>query len=112
MTGSTAPELNQFEEWPFVPIGLSAVETGKRIEPWGFRKAASHKSVGHADDGGGIHSAAKLREHGSSGTKPSSHGLAENRPKVLFVFAIVAVGDSFSGIKIPVLLHRCAAIAE
>ena len=59
-------------------------------------------SVGHADDGGGVHAATKFSEDGTIGAEPAADGFAEDGAEVLFVFGIRAITDSLGGIKIPI----------
>src|SRR5439155_15858776 len=68
-----------------------------------FGGATSDHRFRHADDGGGVHAATQLCEDGTVRAEPAADSFAEDPPKVLFVFSIDAVTDSFLRIEIPIL---------
>ena len=90
---------------PLVPIGFGVVEIGNGIETNRIGGSAGHFQVGHAYDGRGIHSSTQLGEDWPIGTQPAPYGLGECRPKVIFVFSVGLIADSFCGVEIPIFLN-------
>src|SRR5205807_1902731 len=86
-----------------VPVGFRVVVVRDRVEARCFGGTAGHDSVCHAHDGGGVHAATQLCEDGTVRAEPAADSFAEDPPKVLFVFSIDAVTDSFLRIEIPIL---------
>ena len=60
-------------------------------------------SIGHADDGRGVHAAAELGENRAIGAEAALDGCGQDRAEVFFVFGIRAVADSLARIEIPIL---------
>src|SRR6267154_1320367 len=110
--GAAALLFDLGEIGALIPVGFGIVVIRKCVEARGFCGCASDDGVGHADDGGGVHAAAKLREDWTVGTQTATNGLAKNCAEVLLVFSVGAVTDSLVRVKIPILRDGVSSRSE
>src|SRR6266849_4410789 len=95
---AAAPFFHFGEVGAFVPVGFGVVVVGDGIEALGFGGAVGDDGVRHADDGGGVHAAAKFGENGAVRTEPAADSFGEDGSEMLFVFGVGAVTDSLGWI--------------
>src|SRR5713101_2316531 len=82
---------------------VGVVEPRDGINARAFGLAAGNDKVGYADDGGGVHAAAQLREDWTVGAELAPDGCGKNSAEVFLVFSIGVVTDSLPRIEIPIL---------
>src|SRR5580698_11425820 len=104
--GAATPCFDYGEVRTLIPVGLRVVVVRDCVEARCFGGTAGSDSVCHAHNGGGVHAAAQLREDRTVRADSPADSFGEGLPKVLFVFSIAAVADSFLRIEIPILADR------
>ena len=85
-----------------VPVGFGVMVVRQSIKPRRLVCVAVDNAIRHADDGGGIHAAAQLREDGTVGAESASDAFGEDGAEVLFVLGIAGIADLLAWIEIPV----------
>src|SRR5690349_15003661 len=108
-TGSTAFLFDLGEIWSFIPVWFGVVVIGDRIETRRFGGATCYDVVGHTDNRGRVSPAAQFGKDGAVRAQPPSHSFTEHLAEVLLIFPVYAVADSFSRIKVPILVDGTAS---
>jgi len=101
--GATALFLDFGEVGALIPVGFGVVVIRDGVQARSFGGSAGDDGVSHADDGGGVHTAAEFGEDGTVGAEPAADGFTEDGAEALFVFGVGAVTDFLGRIEIPIL---------